>query len=510
MRRLSITGVVAAASSWMFAWLPSLLPSGSVLHGVALGVSAAVGYALGVVLATLIKAVRGGARAQAASEAPGRSRAWMAAASGIVLLALASGAWLSQGLAAQAELIGAPEYSVAWVVASAVGLVVFTALLLIARGVRLAAQRIGRSLPQQWTPAAKGGVSALVTVAMMGLLVIVSLVGLRLVFDRIDASTADQVAPTSPTRSGSPASLVTFDSLGRQGRDFVTQGVRPDSIRTYAGLESAASPAERAELAVADMLRAGGAQAPVWIGITTTGNGFVDPAAADAAEEATEGRAALVAMQYSTLPSWLSFLVDQGSAKEAGTSLYLALSEAREQLPLDQRPRLILYGESLGAFGSAAPFTGMSSDEITQRIDGALWVGPPAATQPVADWTSSGLPPVWQPVIDDGRQVRYAASSSAAQSPPGGGPWLNPRILVLQNPTDPVVWFAPSLAWTPAPWLAHPRGPGVQAGTRWLPILLFLQVALDLPQAVDMPSGYGHDYTNSLLPAWQQVLTEEG
>ena len=55
--------------------------------------------------------------------------------------------------------------------------------------------------------------------------------------------------------------------------------------------------------------------------------------AAQAAEDAAGGRAALVAIQYSTLPSWLSFLVDQEAAKSAGVALYDALAAARDALP---------------------------------------------------------------------------------------------------------------------------------------------------------------------------------
>lgn len=511
MPQLSAPGVVCAAASWVFAWLPSLLPGGTVIQGVSLGVSAAVGYAIGVAVAGGVQAAR---RRRSQSQQAGRGAqqtGWVPAlAAGCALVALASGAWLVGGLNGQADVVGAPQYTVDWVIASAFGLTTFAALLLISRGLRAVARGISRVLPTRWPPTAKVGVSGLVTLGMVGLLTAMGIAGMRMTFDRIDASTQGQAAPTAPTRSGSPASLVSFESLGRQGREFVTQGSDQASIRTYAGLASASDIKQRAELAVADMLRAGGAQAPIWIGITTTGNGFVDPAAAQTAEAATGGQAALVAMQYSTLPSWLSFLVDQDSAREAGSAMYLALARAREQLPADQRPRLFLYGESLGAFGSAAPFAGMTAEEITQRIDGALWVGPPAATRPVSEWTYSGAPPVWQPVIDEGRRVRYAASPASTQAPPGEGPWLAPRILVLQNPTDPVVWFTPALVWRPAPWLADPRGPGVQPGTRWMPVLFFLQVALDLPQAVEMPSGLGHDYAAALPTAWQQILAEQG
>ena len=544
MRRLSNTGVVFAAGAWMFAWLPSLLPGGTVLHGVSLGLLAAVGYAVGATLEALVRAVRpNGARDSEAtrgdsggpgansgatggsSEAPGSNAAGAgeegqrssrrvgfggAVAAAAALVALASGAWLVNGVNAQAAQLGAEGLSVNWVLATVVGVATFAVLLGVARGLR----RLTRGFAAKFgtrAPAALAAPAAVVsTAAVVVGAVALGYGALQLAFNRIDANTAGQSSPAAATRSGSPASLIPFDTLGREGRAFVTQGNSQSTTRIFAGLESAPDPQARAELAVADLLRAGGAQAPVWVGVTTTGNGFIDPAAAQAAEDATGGAAALVAIQYSTLPSWLSFLVDQNAAQEAGSALHEAMSDAREALPEAQRPQLILYGESLGAFGSAAPFRGMSPAQVAERVDGVLWVGPPAATEPVSGWTTGGVPPVWQPIVDAGRWVRYAASPPAVAEPPGDVEWGSPRILVLQNPTDPVVWFSPTLAWRPAAWLQAPRGPGVQEGTRWAPVLLFLQVGLDLPQAVGMPSGVGHDYSTALPEAWQQVLTPQG
>ena len=542
VRRLSNTGVLFAAGAWMFAWLPSLLPGGTVLQGISLGLLAAVGYGVGAGLAALARLVRragsqptsagpaslasAAAPAEAAeaqstdltadADAGGRAKPSRKSRLGpgemvalvAVVFALVSGAWLVKGVNWQADQVGAQGLSVSWLMATVIGLATFALLLAVARGLRRLSGFLAAKY-RTWTPAAVAGLAAgLTTAAVVVGIGAASYAALQIAFNRIDANTAGQSAPTATNRSGSPASLIPFASLGREGRSFVTQGSNPDTTRIFAGLESAPSAQARADLAVADLLRAGGESAPVWVGITTTGNGFIDPAAAQAAEDATGGAAALVAIQYSTLPSWLSFLTDQSSAQEAGVALYEALSEARDALPVEQRPQLILYGESLGAFGSAAPFRGMTPAQIAERVDGALWVGPPAATQPVSGWTASGVPPIWQPIVDAGRQVRYAASLPATTEPPGDGPWVSPRIMVLQNPTDPVVWFTPTLAWRPAEWLQEPRGPGVQEGTRWLPILMFLQVALDLPQAVGMPSGYGHDYTEALPEAWRQVLTQ--
>lgn len=79
------------------------------------------------------------------------------------------------------------------------------------------------------------------------------------------SSEADARQPVSRYRSGSPASLAPWDTLGRMGRRFVADGPTVDQlsafsgtpalppIRVYVGLGSAASVHERAELAVAEL-----------------------------------------------------------------------------------------------------------------------------------------------------------------------------------------------------------------------------------------------------------------
>lgn len=496
----SVVGLLVAALAWMVGWLPSLLPGGPLIEGVTLGIVTVLGYAFGAAVGASVATLWH-------RRAPPRwlrVTAWLA-----IVLAVISGVGLSAGVAAQADQMNSPQLAAGWLVTSLIGASVAIALLAAGRGIRHLTGTIARRLTDVM-PDRPGAVAYALAVSgvVVGVVLTVGLsfVGTQAAFNRIDASTSDQSPPAVATRSGSSESLISWNSLGRQGRDFVSQGTNSATIRSFAGLKSGATPEQRAQLAVADMLRAGGASADVWIGITTTGNGFVDPVAAQAAETVANNRSALVAIQYSTLPSWLSFLVNQEAAREAGIATYNALVAARETLPVEQRPALVLYGESLGAFGSPAPFAGMSPEDVADRIDGALWVGPPSATDPVTRWTDSGTPPAWQPVVDDGVTARYAASAPAVADPPGGNSWPTPRILVLQNPTDPVVWFAPALVWQKPSWLRGQLGPGVQEDTRWTPVLFFFQVALDLPPAVGMPSGYGHNYSDALLAAWQQVL----
>src|SRR5438093_13734368 len=76
-----------------------------------------------------------------------------------------------------------------------------------------------------------------------------------------------------------------------------------EPIRAYAGTTSAGEVEARAELAVADLERAGGFTRANLLVATTTGSGWLDSGATDSFEYLTGGDSAIVAMQYSYLPS---------------------------------------------------------------------------------------------------------------------------------------------------------------------------------------------------------------
>ena len=107
---------------------------------------------------------------------------------------------------------------------------------------------------------------------------------------------------------------------------------------------------------------------------TTTGTGWINEAEASALEYMYNGNTAIVSMQYSFLPSWLSFLVDKENARQAGQALFEAVDELIREMPEPQRPKLVVFGESLGSFGGEAPF--LSLNNVTARTDGALFSGP--------------------------------------------------------------------------------------------------------------------------------------
>ena len=129
-----------------------------------------------------------------------------------------------------------------------------------------------------------------------------------------------------------------WDSIGREGRAFVASGptageiaavvgdpAAVEPVRAFVGLETAPTPAERAQIAVDELRRLGGFQRGAIAVAGTTGSGWIDPMAADALEYATHGDVATVSTQYSYLPSWLSFLVDRSRAATNAEQLLTAL-----------------------------------------------------------------------------------------------------------------------------------------------------------------------------------------
>jgi uncharacterized membrane protein len=210
----------------------------------------------------------------------------------------------------------------------------------------------------------------------------------------------------------------------------------------------------RAELAVADLERAGGFDRANLLVATTTGSGWLDPGAVDSFEYLTGGDSALVAMQYSYLPSWLSYLVDQKKAREAGRQLFDAVYDRWPRRPPADRPRLFVFGLSLGSFGGETAFSG--EYDLRNRTAGALFAGPPNVNTLYREFTDHRDPGSHEvePVYKGGRTVRFT-NDVVAGVPPASVAWNGSRVLYLQHPSDPIVWWSPRPR-RPRPHL-HPR-----------------------------------------------------
>jgi uncharacterized membrane protein len=220
------------------------------------------------------------------------------------------------------------------------------------------------------------------------------------------------------------------------------------------------------------------------------------------------GDTAIISMQYSFLPSWLSFLVDKENARQAGQALFEAVDERVRALPEGQRPKIVVFGESLGSFGGEAPF--LSPNNIIARTDGALFSGPTfnnTMRDSITDNRDPGSPE-WLPIFDNGANVRFAARPDNLERP--DAPWGTPRIAYLQHASDPIAWWTPDLLFSEPDWLREPRGYDVSGDMNWIPVVTFLQVAADMAVAVNVPDGHGHRYVKDVVNAWAAVLRPPG
>ena len=516
--RYTLPGAGGAVLFTCLAFTPSLLPRGAVVQGLVCGIAAAIGYGVGVVAAWVWRAFAD------RDERPARTTAWRVFAL-IAVVALVTAFVLGQRWQGEIrDLMGmAGDNPAALVLVPVLAAVVFVALVALGRALRAAYRWLARLLGRWIGPRAARAVGWVTVVGVTIALVSgVLLDGLVSAADeafsvRNGITTEGAQQPTVETRSGGPGSLVGWDSLGREGRKFTglgptasdisafTGGPALAPIRAYAGLESASSTEDRANLAVADLERAGGFDRRYLVVATTTGSGWVDPAAIDTVEYMTGGDSAIVAIQYSYLPSWISYLVDQKRAREAGRALFDAVYSKWSALPQDSRPRLLVFGESLGSFGGETAFSG--EQDLRNRTQGAIFAGPPNFNTLFREFSDSRDPGSHEvaPIYRDGRTVRFDDHPGPPVEP-ASVRWDGPRVLYLQHPSDPIVWWTPRLLLTEPDWLREPRGHDVLGSVRWIPFLTFWQVTADLPFATEVPGGHGHKYTSEYVDAWATVL----
>ena len=238
-----------------------------------------------------------------------------------------------------------------------------------------------------------------------------------------------------------------------------------------------------------------------------TGTGWLEPQSINAIEYMWGGDTAIVAAQYSFLPSWMSFIIDRQRPAEAGQALFDAVYEVWSKLPPDHRPKLIVYGLSLGSYAMQSAFATIGS--VMNQSDGALFVGTPNFTEPWGTVEENRDPgsPEWKPVYEGGENVRFAPQSDQLGE---SDTWSDPRVVYLQHANDPVVWWSYNLFAQEPDWLKEPRGPGVSPSMRWIPVITFLQVTVDQFFGVNVPNGNGHNYPNTIVGAWADVTQPPG
>ena len=529
---LSSAGLVLGAVLFWFSLGSSLLPRSSMMQGVVSTLSFAFGYALGVLAWFVVKRIAGLFSSSGFAE-PAWLRGLLLGVVVVefIIMVLRWPTWQSeQRLLVGLEPIGTIDgvKAVGWALVMAAG------LMLVGRSVRWLLWKIDVFNARHMSVHVARAVTIFFVVGILGVLYwFVASSGLTAFannrFGPGDETTLEGIVqPTQPEVSGSPTSLVAWEDLGFQGRTFTGAATAVEDIaafypgsrarvtapiRVYAGLKSAASVEERAQLVVDELIRTNAQDRALLMLVSSTGTGWVDPISAATVEYMYRGDTAIAAMQYSFLPSWISFVLDTATATEAGVAINNAVIDWWEELPENDRPTLIAFGESLGTLGSEAAFVQDSLDgslaDVQSRTDGALWVGPTDANAIRRQLRAERAPsPVWQPVYGEGEIVRTRIRVGDTETDPD--PWATPRILYYHHPSDPVGYWNWETLWKSQEWTDDPIGYDVPSSVRWVPFTTFTQVVVDLINGFSASVGHGHNYNDVFVEGWSIVAPVDG
>ncbi|WP_127751646.1 alpha/beta-hydrolase family protein [Devosia sp. 1566] len=522
-RNLSRAGLVVGVILFCLSLTPSLLPRTPPIQGLLSGTTFAFGYAIGATLQWLWDYIELGRPFGAYTRLVSFLVAVLCAA--LVLYSLVQIVpWQNSVRAAMGEPPvhrGHPFQVVLVALLPAVVLVTLGTLLV--HSVQAVARRMKRYVPRR--VALLLGitfVSVVTAVLFNGVLLRFALASADRFFEQLDQVAGQFGEPPANTlQSGSAASLVAWNTIGRDGRVYVQSGPSQSAIaamigrpaeqplRVYVGLRSAATLEERARLALEEMLRVGAFDRSVLVVIMPVGTGWVDPPSIDSLEYLMAGDVASVALQYSYLTSPLSLVVQPEYGTEAAQALFSIVYQYWTKLPRDTRPRLYLNGLSLGANSSQA--SAQILDLFADPYNGALWAGPPFTSSIWGYATANRDPgsPEWRPRFGNASTVRFANRGAELGDP--GTPWGPLRIAFLQYPSDPIVFFEWSSYRTEPAWMIGQRGPGVSSALTWYPLVTWLQLGMDMALAQTSPIGYGHNYAiDDYIDAWRALVDPRG
>ncbi|WP_160010569.1 alpha/beta-hydrolase family protein [Rhizobium sp. 18055] len=515
-RSLSVTGLALGFAFFAASLTPTLMPRSYIVQGALSGICAAVGYLFGVAIVWLWKYLELPWRKPLLSQRIAVLVCGLIVA--VIFLWQAAG-WQNsiRELWHMERLESAEPFKLA-----AIALVVFLVAVLLGRLFRLivlsTSNRLERFVPRRVSNVIGVAIAvALFWSVVEGVLLRTAMHAMDSSLQRMDALIEDNVPmPSDPAKTGSASSLVAWNGLGRQGRNFIASG--PDAaaigdfwkgearapIRVYVGLNNADTIAERAKLALEELKRDGAFERSMLVIIAPTGTGWVDPAAMDPLEYLQRGDVASVALQYSYLTSWLSLLVEPEYGAASAKALFREVYGYWTTLPHDKRPKLYLHGLSLGALNSQ--ISADVFDVIADPFQGALWSGPPFESATWNAVTAGRVPqsPAWLPVFRDSSIIRFTNQENHLNIP--DATWGPMRIVYLQYASDAVTFFDARSFYREPAWMQAPRGPDVSPSLRWFPGLTMFQLLFDLMIATSSPMGYGHVYApEHYIDAWIAV-----
>lgn len=316
--------------------------------------------------------------------------------------------------------------------------------------------------------------------------------------------------PVSPLVSGSAESVVPWNTLSVQGRRHIadTRSAEDieavmgewaqDPIRLFVGLDSAETDQERVDLALAELRRTNAYNREFLVVISPTGTGYVNYVFSQSVEYFSRGNCASITIQYSKRPSPLSL----DRVPEGRHQYRMLLNGIRRDLksrPADQRPKIILFGESLGAWTSQDAFMHEGTDGFEALgIHRALWIGSPAGSK-------------WKQEVLYGERLNADTEQIGVFNDFGEFLVLSDesrerlKYVMITHYNDPVARFGTSLLVQAPDWLASDRSKrpsSIPKTTRWRTPTTFVQTLIDMKNALKPIPGQfvatGHDYRGDL------------
>ncbi|NQU37121.1 MAG: alpha/beta-hydrolase family protein [Actinobacteria bacterium] len=324
---------------------------------------------------------------------------------------------------------------------------------------------------------------------------------------------AIEAAYLSPTESsfvsGGSNSEVSWKTLSREGRRFVNMALTPTEIadvtghegvapiRAFVGLDSADSVDARVWLMMTELEKLGAFERSVICLSSPTGTGYINYVASETLEYLTRGDCATIGIQYSLRPSFLS-LDKVKIGREQNRALLHAISGRLMGIPKERRPRLVVLGESLGAFTLQDAFLHEGTSGLKRAgVSNALFIGTPAESKWAEQWRLD--PQRFDPTDE---VVEVDSYQEWLELPPEIR--ATAHYILLSHHEDPITKFSPALAVQTPRWLSDgdTRSPAIVEGVDWRPFTTFILTAVDMKNATDVIPGkfeaFGHDYRADL------------
>lgn len=516
----SLTGIFLGLLFFILTFTPSLVPRPPVFQGLLGGLAFFIGYAIGY----------GGVTSWRYLELPEVPRASWRAVNVVLAMACAIAAiiYVPQAAAWQDEVrarLNMPPVETANLLQVILVAVLVAVLLMLLSRLVIGGTRAASALVYRWVPRRIAALLGAVAFAVL-LVTVVNGTLVSAIIGAIDRAQAlvdvtdppGASMPTEATRSGGPGSQIEWQDLGRAGKRFVTEGPRKtdievfsgrtalEPIRVYSGLRSADSPEEQAQLALADLIQMGAFSRSLLVIATPTGTGWVDNNGIAPLEYMHDGDIATVAVQYSYLQSPLSLILEPGRSQASAAAVFRAIYNYWKNLPETERPKLYLFGLSLGSLGSEA--SPPVHAWLGNSFDGAVWAGPPFRNQlwrTVQRDRDEGSP-AWRPTFEGGSNFRVIGHGNSASQ--DGTDWGRVRVVYVAYPSDAIVFFEEGMFYRAPQWMSAPRADDVSPLLRWFPIITALQVGVDMMFAAAVPPGRGHNYAvEDYIEAWSAVTT---